>query len=378
MHVKDAQNLIKNALRKSANSPYTPDEPIASEFANNRTKPQNHSDTPEDKKLKELCLTLTIERYGLNVPVEVINRLEQELEVITQNGRSRAYLLAYEVAKKCKQLCAPHIARGAAGSSLAAFILGITHTDPLPFHLYCLACGSADFEIDKYYDGNGGENALYHCGYDLVKTTCPRCGDEFEGDGHNIPFEIFADLNGEKAPCFEIDVPEELCDEINGFLRGLLNEEELKQPERNCCVHVFGDPILSLFNKLQEQTLVSEDCISVDGVDLYEAFSKGGYKDIPLLENIPGKIIDGWSPSCFSDIVKLLGLINGTANTGKAEEYISDLGKTDHLFPRAHDTEFAIKLYKLMWYRQNFPEEYEHAINEYRDALESNKSKKGE
>ena len=103
------------------------------------------------RKLRELCLVHASERYGLNYPPQFVERLEHELEIITKNNHSRTYLLAYEVTKKCRDEGIPHIVRGCAGASLVAFILGITHTNPLPPHLYCPQCGSTEFNYNKYF-----------------------------------------------------------------------------------------------------------------------------------------------------------------------------------------------------------------------------------
>lgn len=48
---------------------------------------------------------------------------------------------------------------------------------------------------------------------------------------------------------------------------------------------------------------------------------------------------------------------------GISEEYIESMIKIRYLFPKAHDTEYAIKYFKLIWYKVHFPEEFEAAVN---------------
>lgn len=38
--------------------------------------------------------------------------------------------------------------------------------------------------------------------------------------------------------------------------------------------------------------------------------------------------------------------------------------KIRYLFPKLHHTEAAIRIFKLMWYRTNFPKEYAMALKE--------------
>lgn len=88
----------------------------------------------EAKKLKKLCYEKAHERYGEKLPRQVKDRLEDELEKIKKHGYAAHYLLSYAIAKECKRLGVCHLARGCAGASFVAFLIGITLTNPLPPH----------------------------------------------------------------------------------------------------------------------------------------------------------------------------------------------------------------------------------------------------
>src|SRR5699024_9914188 len=73
--------------------------------------------------------------------------------------------------------------RGSVGSSLVAFMSGITEVNSLPAHYRCPKCKHSDFEFGP---ANG-----YGCGADMPDAVCPVCGTKYVKDGFNIPFETF-------------------------------------------------------------------------------------------------------------------------------------------------------------------------------------------
>ncbi len=129
-----------------------------------------------EKKVRELCYDLTFERYGADISPPIVDRLEYELDVIAENNYCAVYLIAYWLTNECRQKCVPFITKGNSGSSMLAFVLGITHVNPMPMHYYCPGCGYTDFNIGKYHSGS----ARY--GTDLRKAVCPECGEEMTGD----------------------------------------------------------------------------------------------------------------------------------------------------------------------------------------------------
>ena len=140
--------------------------------------------------LKNLVYGRMRELYGDNPPEIVSKRVETELHDIL----SRNYDVIYMSAQK---LVADSLAhgylvgsRGSVGSSLVAFMSGITEVNSLPAHYRCPNCKHADFESGKGYG----------CGADMPDKTCPVCGAKYQKDGFDIPFETFLGFAGDKVP----------------------------------------------------------------------------------------------------------------------------------------------------------------------------------
>ena len=133
--------------------------------------------------------------YGENPPEIVTKRVETELHDII----SCHYDVIYMSAQKLVQNSLEHGylvgSRGSVGSSLVAFLSGITEVNSLPAHYRCPQCKYCTFEIPE--DIN--------CGADLPDARCPHCGAELEKDGFNIPFETFLGFGGDKVPDIDLN-----------------------------------------------------------------------------------------------------------------------------------------------------------------------------
>ncbi len=67
---------------------------------------------------------------------QVTSRLGSELEVINELGFSDYFLIVKDIVDFCNREGIPCVGRGSAGDSLVSYVLGITHADPLRYHLY--------------------------------------------------------------------------------------------------------------------------------------------------------------------------------------------------------------------------------------------------
>ena len=150
-----------------------------------------------DKELERLVYDKAHELYGENLPKVVQDRIDLELPGIIR----RKYDVIYMSAQKLVQNSLEHGylvgSRGSVGSSIVAFLSGITEVNSLPAHYRCPKCKHADFEFGR---ANG-----YGCGADMPDAVCPECGTPYVKDGFDIPFETFLGFSGEKVPDIDLN-----------------------------------------------------------------------------------------------------------------------------------------------------------------------------
>ena len=133
------------------------------------------------------------ELYGDELPQLIVDRLNIEL-----GGILGKYDVVYMSAQKLVQRsleCGYLVgSRGSVGSSLVAYMAGITDVNALPPHYRCPKCRNVEF--------HGGE---YGCGADMPDKMCPVCGTKYVKDGFDIPFETFLGYGGGKVPDIDLN-----------------------------------------------------------------------------------------------------------------------------------------------------------------------------
>jgi DNA polymerase-3 subunit alpha (Gram-positive type) len=149
------------------------------------------------EELRALVYGRLRDLYGENPPEIVARRVETEMRDILD----RNYDVIYMTAQK---LVADSVAhgylvgsRGSVGSSIVAFLAGITEVNALPAHYRCPKCRLTDFE-------SGAPNG-FGCGADMPDKVCPVCGCELIKDGFDIPFETFLGFGGDKVPDIDLN-----------------------------------------------------------------------------------------------------------------------------------------------------------------------------
>ncbi len=152
-----------------------------------------------DGELKDLVWGKAKRLYGENPPQIVVDRINAELTDII----GCQYDVIYMSAQKLVQNSLEHGylvgSRGSVGSSLVAFMSGITEVNSLPAHYRCPNCKHSDFDYAQ------DPAHPYGCGADMPDMKCPVCGADYEKDGFNIPFETFLGFGGDKVPDIDLN-----------------------------------------------------------------------------------------------------------------------------------------------------------------------------
>lgn len=152
-----------------------------------------------DQELREICYRKAHEMYGEDLPVQVSERLEKELNSIISNGYAVMYIIAQKLVWKSNEDGYLVGSRGSVGSSFVATMAGITEVNPLSPHYYCRKCHYSDFESEEVRAYAGG------CGFDMPDKNCPVCGEPLVKAGFDIPFETFLGFKGDKEPDIDLN-----------------------------------------------------------------------------------------------------------------------------------------------------------------------------
>ena len=147
--------------------------------------------------LKNLVYTKFHRLYGENPPELMVKRVETELNDIISSHYDVIYMSAQKLVQNSLEHGYLVGSRGSVGSSIVAYMSGITEVNSFPPHYRCPnpSCKHTILDVPKGFN----------CGADLPDAVCPKCGTQLEKDGFNIPFETFLGFGGDKVPDIDLN-----------------------------------------------------------------------------------------------------------------------------------------------------------------------------
>ena len=147
--------------------------------------------------LKDLVYGKMRRLYGENPPELIRKRIDTELNDIITCHYDVIYMSAQRLVQNSLENGYLVGSRGSVGSSIVAYMSGITEVNSFPPHYRCPNpdCKYTTFEVPEGYE----------CGADLPDAVCPKCGTPYAKEGFNIPFETFLGFGGDKVPDIDLN-----------------------------------------------------------------------------------------------------------------------------------------------------------------------------
>ena len=135
--------------------------------------------------------------YGDNPPAVFAKRVETELHDIISCHYDVIYMSAQKLVQNSLENGYLVGSRGSVGSSIVAYMSGITEVNSFQPHYRCPnpECKYTELKVPEGFN----------CGADLPDAVCPKCGAKMEKDGFNIPFETFLGFGGDKVPDIDLN-----------------------------------------------------------------------------------------------------------------------------------------------------------------------------
>lgn len=154
-----------------------------------------------EERLEKIVFQKSTELYGKELPQLVCERINKELDLITQNKWTNAYLALNDLL--LPKYIHPHeySIRGFGWNSFVAYLLGILpNINPLPAHYRCPKDKYSNFDITMNH---------VKFGIELPDKNCPICGERMLKDGWSLPEKMLmerpTDTNTKKQIIIQFD-----------------------------------------------------------------------------------------------------------------------------------------------------------------------------
>ena len=166
--------------------------------------------------------------YGENPPELFVKRVETELNDIITCHYDVIYMSAQKLVQNSLENGYLVGSRGSVGSSIVAYLSGITEVNSFPPHYRCPnpRCKHTILDVPKEFN----------CGADLPDLDCPNCGTALEKDGFNIPFETFLGFGGDKVPDIDLNFSGEFPARARAYCTEMFGKSQVFRAGTLCTV----------------------------------------------------------------------------------------------------------------------------------------------
>ena len=149
-----------------------------------------------------------LRKYGNDPDPLIVKRMRRELSALREVDAFQNTLqdlaAAFELSLWLKAKVVPFFVEYTTASGLIPYLLGITHTNPLPPHTFCPECKKLHWNR-KYIDG-----------FDIPAAVCPDCGTNLIRDGHNLVWQEYCSYG--PIPTYGFWLPASMQKQIAGWL----------------------------------------------------------------------------------------------------------------------------------------------------------------
>ncbi|MBQ7566510.1 MAG: PolC-type DNA polymerase III, partial [Oscillospiraceae bacterium] len=155
------------------------------------------------------------ELYGDEPPELIQRRVDTEMHDIISCHYDVIYMSAQKLVKNSMDNGYIVGSRGSVGSSIVAYLAGITEVNSFPPHYRCPKCKHTTFDVPEGCA----------CGPDLPDAVCPVCGTAYAKEGFNIPFETFLGFGGDKVPDIDLNFSGEYQAQAHAYCVQMFGKE---------------------------------------------------------------------------------------------------------------------------------------------------------